>query len=902
MPIDPGTRLGPYAVGAQIGAGGMGEVYRATDTRLGRDVAIKVLPASLAQDPDRLARFDREARTLAALNHPNIAAILGLEDAGGAKALVMEMVEGPTLADRIAQGPIPIDEALPIARQMADALAAAHDQGIVHRDLKPANIKVRPDGTVKVLDFGLAKAMDSVGVGSSSLSLSPTLTSPAMTQAGLILGTAAYMSPEQARGKTVDKRSDIWAFGCVVFEMMTGTRAFDAEDVSLTLSVVLQKEPDFSVLPSSVPSHVVQTLRLCLRKDPRQRPSDINDVRLALDGAFHVDPPTTAPAQSSVSAAARLRVPWAVAAAALVLTAVAGYGWWRSTRPVERPLVRLSVDLGPDAVRVPRDSLALSPDGNRIVFVGRSSDPGTRQLYTRRLDEPAATPIAGTIAGAGLTMPFFSPRGDWIGFVVGTRVAKVPVQGGSSFFLTDAGTTPTGVSWGDDDRIIIGSPRGLLRIPASGGTLEVIKGISGAKFMPHILPGGKAVLANSASLTSVVNLDDLHIDVFNTDTGEVKPLVPAGYSPRYLPIRGSTGTLVFIREGTLFGVPFDAGRLELRGTPVPLLNDIGNAAILDGGGQFTFSETGTFAFLSGRTIDTSYQIAWLTSVGQTTPLVKAPAMYVGPRLSPDGAHLAYTVADGKAGEVWVYDLNQDAPRQLTFTGPGVREVAWSPDSKHLVYGDGQSLWWIRADGSAQPQRLLENASNPRPANFSPDGRLVFSRFGTQGLPDIWTLPIDLSNPEQPKPGKAEALLTEDYVEVDPAFSLDGKFLAYATSEAGANELYVRAYRGSGKWKISSGGGKFPAWSRTSRELFFLGGDDRIMVAGYTVNGDTFTVTSLRPWSQTQVLRDGVRQNFDITPDGKRVVMYPKPVESKTEGSLHATFLLNFFDEVRRRIP
>src|SRR5688572_981050 len=363
MTLAPGTRLGSYEVTAQIGVGGMGEVYRATDTRLGRAVAIKVLPPSVAQDPDRLARFDREARTLAALNHPNIAAIHGLERAHGTQALVMELVEGPTLAERIAQGPIPLDEALPIARQIADALAAAHEQGIVHRDLKPANVKVRPDGTVKVLDFGLAKALEQGsgigGQGSGGLpaaSLSPTITSPAMTQAGLILGTAAYMSPEQARGKTVDRRADIWAFGCVLYEMLTGGRAFEAEDVSLTLSVVLQKEPDFAALPADVPSHVAQALRVCLRKDPKLRASDINDVRLALEGAFA--PPAAGAVVHTPPPGAHRRVLLAVAAGALILAAASTYAWWQATRPVERPLAQLRVDLGPAALLAPRQTLA----------------------------------------------------------------------------------------------------------------------------------------------------------------------------------------------------------------------------------------------------------------------------------------------------------------------------------------------------------------------------------------------------------------------------------------------------------------------------------------------------------------------------------------------------------------
>ena len=902
MALDPGTRLGPYAVSVQIGIGGMGEVYRATDTKLGREVAIKVLPALLSQDPDRLARFDREARTLAALNHPNIAAIHGFEDAGGVKALVMELVEGPTLADRIGQAPVPVDEALSIARQVADALAAAHDQGIVHRDLKPANIKVRHDGTVKVLDFGLAKAMEPAGVSPSGLSLSPTLTSPAMTQAGLILGTAAYMSPEQARGKTVDRRSDIWAFGCVVFEMLSGTRAFEAEDVSLTLSVVLQKEPDFAALPSSVPAHVSQTLRVCLRKDPRQRPSDVNDVRLALDGAFQV---TASVAIAPLPPASRThrRVLSTVAAAALVLAAVSGYGWWRSTRPVERPLVRLSVDLGPEALRAPRETLAISRDGTRIVFVGRATDPGTRQLYTRRLDEAAATPIPSTVSGPSLSMPAFSPAGDWVAYVAGNAVRKVPVQGGSAFVVAETAGTPLGISWGDDDSIVIGSTQGLLRVPSSGGALQRLKTTEGTKFLPDVLPGSTAILMASANLAGLSTLDDLSIEVLTTKTDETKTLLPGGYAPRYVPTSRRSGHLLFIRQGTLYGVSFDPERLEIRGTPVPLVNDVGRSSVIDGSGQLSFSNTGTFAYLPGRQIDTAYPIAWLTPAGPTIPIVTQPSMYGAPRLSPDGSRLAYSALGNRGGDVWVYDLQRNTPTQLTFTGGGLRELAWAPDSKHLVIGDGDSLLWIRADGSGEPQRLLDKSRTPRPGNFSPDGRLVFSPFGAQGLPDVWTLPVDFSDPEHPKPGKPEPFLTEPYVEVDPAFSPDGKFVAYASSESGPNEVFVRSFPGpGGKWKVSTGGGKFPAWSPKTHELLFLGGEDRIMVASYTTTGDSFAAGVPRPWSSTQVLRDGVRQNFDIAPDGKRVVMFPRPMEAKAEGTLHANFLLNFFDDVRRRVP
>lgn len=409
---------------------------------------------------------------------------------------------------------------------------------------------------------------------------------------------------------------------------------------------------------------------------------------------------------------------------------------------------------------------------------------------------------------------------------------------------------------------------------------------------------------NTASPAAFSSLDDLSIAAFVFETGETKTLLNGGYWPRYMATSGKTGHLVYMHEGTLFGVAFDPARLEIRGTPTPLLKDIAaSGSLLDGGGQFAFSDTGTFAYLSGTAENAAYPMLWLDAAGHTTPLVAQLGTYGAPRLSPDGTRLAYTIAGSKGADVWVYDVGRDTPTQLTFTSPGIRELAWAPDSKHLVFGDSQALWWIRADESGQPQQLLDKAANPRPFSFRPDGRLVYTPFGTAGLPDIWTLPIDLSDPERSKPGKAEPFLVEPHVEVDPAFSPDGDFLAYASTESGPNEVFVRPFPGpGGKWKISTAGGKFPAWSRTTRELFFLGGDDRIMVASYTIEGDSFSAGRPRPWSPTQILRDGVRQNFDVSADGKRAVIFPRPAAEQTEGSLHVTFLLNFFDEVRRRIP
>jgi len=622
----------------------------------------------------------------------------------------------------------------------------------------------------------------------------------------------------------------------------------------------------------------------------------IGDARLLIDDTNALDQP-------SVSVKRSTGVLWpAIAALLLLAGAVSTYGWWGATRPVERPLAHLSVDLGPDAVRAPRGTLALSPDGTRIVFVGRGAD-GTRQLFVRRLDQPTATALAGTTFGVALGGPFFSPQSDWIAYVTGNALRKVPAQGGASVLVTEVPDALTGGSWGDDGNIVLSSQSGLFRVPSSGGTAVPLRSTIPLTLFPQVLPGARAVLFNAALGTSVNSLDDLRIVVAVVETGATKTLVNGGYDPRYFPTSGRTGHLVYVSRGTLYAVAFDPERLATHGTPTPLIDDVGNPSLLTGGGQYTSSTTGTFAYLAGRTTEDPYPTLWLSAAGQTTPLLTQPATYAAPRLSPDGSRLAYTMAGGKGGDVWVHDLQRDAPVQLTFNGPGLRELAWAPDSKHIVFGDGESLWWTRADGSGQPQRILEKAGGtPRPFSFSPDGRLAYTAFGSAGLPDISVLRLDLSDPDHPKAGKPELFAGEPTVEVDPAFSPDGKFIAYVTTELGPNELFVRPYPGpGGKWKVSIAGGKFPVWSSMAKELYFLGGDDRIMVASYVVEGNSFVAGRPRIWSPIPIRRDGVRQSFDMSADGKRAVVFPQPA-AQSDGSVHATFLLNFFDEVRRRIP
>ncbi|MGA2747054.1 MAG: protein kinase, partial [Candidatus Sulfotelmatobacter sp.] len=771
----------------------------------------------------------------------------------------------------------------------ADALEAAHEKNIIHRDLKPANIMITSAGVVKVLDFGLAAVAQSSDP--SNPANSPTLTiSP--TRAGMILGTAAYMSPEQARGKAVDKRADIWAFGVVLYEMLTGKRLFQGEDLTETLAAVVKDKPDLS----GVPAQVRPLLNRCLEKDPKKRLRDIGDAMAPVDTELASVAPS--PPRLGVTG-------WVAAAILAGALGVAFWAPWRSEKPLERPMTRFSVDLGPDAVRGLRITAVLSPDGTRLVFTGRA-ESGLLQLFTRRLDQAEAVPLAGT-AQADTSYPFFSPDGKWIGFIANGKIRKVAAQGGSAVVLGDAPQIPMGGSWGEDENILFGSPAGLMRIPSAGGVAQKVKGLDGPQLFPQVLPGARAVLFNDFG-GSGGTTEDFDIEVLQFETGKKKTLLHDGYFPRYLATSGKTGHLVYMHEGTLFGVAFDPKRLEIHDTPTPLLDDVAasNSLDRDGGGQFAFSETGTFVYLSGRVQNDVYPILALDASGKAAPLVAQTGAYDQPRFSPDGKRLAYTAPGSKGVDVWVYDLERNTPTQLTFTGPGNRELAWALDSRHLVFGDGAALWWIRADGSGQPQQLSEKSLDPEPASFSPDGRLAFTG-DIGGVPDIRTLPVDLSDPEHPKPGKAEPFLSNSQVvNADPAFSPDGKFLAYASSESGEEEVFVRPFPGpGGKWKISTGGGKFPVWSRAAHELMFLGGvggDDRIMVADYTIQGDSFNAGRPRAWSPTQVRRTGTRQNFDLAPDGKRAAIFPRPAEQQSQGSLHATFLLNFFDEVRRRVP
>ncbi len=900
MPITPGTRLGPYEILAPLGAGGMGEVYRARDTRLDRIVAIKILPETLAHDPQFKERFDREARAISQLDHPNICALYDTGQQDGTAYLVMQFLEGETLSDRIARGPLPLEQALATAVQIADALVAAHRAGIVHRDLKPGNVMLTKTGA-RLLDFGLAKSGASVVAG-SAVSMLPT-TPAALTVQWQILGTFQYMAPEQLEGGDADARSDIFAFGSLLHEVVTGRKAFEGRSHASLVAAILERQPpSISSLQPLAPPELDRIVAKCLAKDPDDRWQTAKDLKDALKWVSGSASQVTT-AGSGVSAApvvARRRLEWIAWAVAVAIMAGFGYGWWNATRHVEQPLVRVSVDLGPQAVRGGRITAVLSPDGTRLVYVANAPG-GVVQLMTRRLDQSEASVLSDTLSTSS-PQPFFSPDGQWIGFVSGGAVKKVSVNGGGAVSLAPHPSTVFGTAWSDAGDILIGSANGLTRVREAGGAQQAVATDAGAIVYPDALPGGKAALVNiSPKGIGIGALDDLDIAAVTLASGATKTLLHGGYAPRYFQIPGGQGYVVYVRRGVLFAVAFDPERLETRGDPAPLVEDVAADNSQAGGGQFSLSRTGTLVYLQGKPTATRRALQWLNAAGQISPLVSEEGDYAAPRVSPDGKRIAYTAAGSKGTDVWVYESGRDAPTQITFSSPGTRELAWAPDSRHLVYGDGTALWWTRADGSSQPQKILDRAGNPRPGVFSPDGRLAYS-VSLSGLPDVFTLPVDLRDPDHPRPGAPQPFLTEPQVEVDPAFSPDGKFVAYSSNEGSGEDVYVRPFPGpGGKWKISTGGGKFPTFARATHELFFFGSDERIWVTSYTVQDGAFNAGKPRIWSPTKIFRDGVRQNFDISPDGAHAVVFPAPQAETQAGNLHATFLFNVFDEVRRRV-
>jgi serine/threonine-protein kinase len=870
MSLAAGTRLGPYEILAPIGAGGMGEVYRARDPRMGRDVAIKT---SVERFSDR---FEREVRAVAALNHPNICQIYDV----GPNYLVMELVEGATLAERIKQGAVPMDEALAIARQIGEALEAAHEKGIVHRDLKPANIKLKPDGAVKVLDFGLAKIAGPAGPAENPEN-SPTLTIEA-TRLGQILGTAAYMAPEQARGKVVDKQADIWAFGVVLYEMLTGRRLFEGETVTDTLAAVLAKEPEWS----RVPALAQRLLRSCLERDRKRRLRDIGDAWRLLEDT-HVLAPSSA------------KLPWVVVAVLACALAVAVWAPWRGgVRSIDQPSARLDFDLGADVSlgSTIGPSVILSPDGRRLVFVSQDVD-SVRRLLTRLLDQPKASLMPGT---EGAYAPFFSPDGQWVGFFSQGKLKKTRVDGGEPAVLCDAPSSRGG-SWGEDGNIVaaLDQQGGLYQVPPEGGnptaitTLNLEVGETSHRW-PQVLPGGRAVLFEAA--IAYGNYETADISVVSLPRGTRKTVIEhAGMYPRYLP----SGHLIYVAKGTLFALPFDLNRLEVRGAAARL-GEVASEPNL-GFGQLDFSHNGTFAYQSGgsqglRTLE------WLDSAGKRVPIATEPAYYTFPRISPDGKRLLYLAAEGSSQNLWIYDLDRSVKTRLT-NGVAVNYPLWSPDGQFVVFQAVGGMFWTRSDGAGKPQPLALGNVIQLPWSFGPDGKLLAYSAQTPGTgAEIRVVTVE-TNSGQMRTGQSQPFLKTATGTAYPAISPDGKWLAFANAEGGRYEVYVRAFPDNGtQVQISNAGGVMPAWSRTGRELFYRTEDQRLMVADYAVNGNSFIASKPRVWFTKPLANNGLGGNFDLAPDGKRFMVL-MPVESKdpreTQG--HVTLVTNFFDEVRRRV-
>jgi Tol biopolymer transport system component len=878
-------------------------VYRARDTRLDRDIAIKVLPEHLAGDPVALARFEREAKALAALNHPHIAGIYGVEEAGDTCCLLLELVEGETLADVLGARRLAVGEALGIARQVADALEAAHDAGIVHRDLKPANVGIRPDGTVKVLDFGLATAMPTAVDSSGAQTVAPTVTS-----GGVVVGTAAYMSPEQARGMAVDRRTDIWAFGCLLYELLSGRRAFDGATVSDTIAAVLQREPNWTALPAGTPRAVVRLLQRCLEKDLKRRLRDAGDVRLEIEDVLAGrTEPATRDAGARRPAAWRRMLPWAVAVAGLVGGALVA---WNARTAIHTPPPRahLLIQLPEDvhvAVGSGQPALALSPDGRLLVFAGERS--GRTQLYLRALDDDVVRPIAGTDGGYS---PFFSPDGAWIGYFDRGMLKKVSPRGGSPIVLHDTTPVTLGATWGPDNVIVLtpGPETGLARASVADERIRPTSALvtltrpaadrgEGNHSWPSMLPDGRHVIF---AVRTGPRPDDARVAVMALDGGErlaqrsMKVLALSGTNPVY-----SDGHVLFVRDGRLVEVPFDTSHLVLSGSPTELA--AGLMIESTGGAQFSVTAGGgTLAYVEG---ETARNLVWVDRQGRSQPLLENGTFF-GPRLSPDDTRVAYATTEGSNTDVRIFDLTRGTKSRLT-SHPGEDfEPVWSPDGRRLAFASeigedegevGPGLAWKSVDSSDRPERLLKTPIIGEwdfPTSWTPKGAaLVFSGKRIATGWDVFLLP--LAGERRPRP-----LVQTAFDEYDAVVSPDGRWIAYVTDETGQDEVCVLPLDATGgRRPVSTNGGTEPCWSRDGRELFYRDGD-KVMVV--SVDGRTgFPAGVPRMlFSERFLPRDwpGGPRNYDVDGHG-RFVMVARKSDIRPQ-TIHV--LLNWADRLHAR--
>ena len=890
-----GKTVSHYRILDKLGAGGMGEVYRAHDMRLERDVAIKVLPEAFAKDAERLARFQREAQILAALNHPHIASIHGLEDADGTPWLVMELVEGITLTERLGRGPLPVKEALELARQIAEGLEAAHEKGIIHRDLKPQNVKVTVEGAVKVLDFGLAKAREAE-VHETDLSQSPTL-SAAATRAGTILGTAAYMSPEQARGKAIDKRTDIWAFGCVLFELLTGKKAFSGETVSDTLASIIKSEPEWDLLPHETSGAIRELIERCLEKDTKRRLRDIGEARIAIEKALAEPIPAGRP---TVLAVAPRRstwtqvLPWALAGLlSLILIGLASGRLRRSTLSTPPRAVRFSFSLtlpsGTDLSDLSGSVLQLvsaSPDGSRLAYI--ASGGKSTKLYVRDLDRVEARPIAGT---DDAITPFFSPDGQWIGFFADGKLKKVAVAGGPVLTLADA--TPGVGTWGGDDTIVLSGNvyGGLSKVSAAGGKPQVLTTPDPKRgeywhTLPEFLPGGEAILFTAST---GVAFESARIAVLSLKTGEQKTVIEGGTNPHYLP----TGQLIYAHQGAILAAPFDLDHLTVTGPAAPILEGVLTDPI-SGVAHLSVSGKGTIAYIPGQPVLPENALVSVDRNGVPRELAKDRRPYEDLSLSPDGTRVAMTI-EGATYNIWVFELARTVLTRLTSEGDN-RDPEWTPDGQRVVYTsfrDGRyGLYWRPADGSGTEELLTRREHWVLAGSFSPDGRLLaFSELDPTTRADIWLLPVAGERKAQQYLGGIIGGMTL------PVFSPDGHWIAYESGETGRSEVYVRPFPGQGgKWQVSTDGGGHPLWARNGREIFYRNGNKLMAVA-------VETKPAFKPDTPRLVFERAYWQaghDYDVTPDGQHFIMIKR--NEQQAAPLQVNVVVNWFEELKRQAP
>ena len=826
MLLSPGTRIGPYEVVAPIGSGGMGEVYRARDSKLQRDVALKIIPPAFAADPDRLARFGREAQLLAALNHPNIAHIYGIEDAGSAPALVLELVEGPTLADRLSRGAIPLTEALRIALQIALALEAAHDHSIIHRDLKPANVKVRDDGAVKVLDFGLAKAFEPQPSTAGDVANSPTLTNRA-TALGVILGTAAYMAPEQAKGKAVDKRADIWSFGVVLFEMLSGRRLFAGDDVSDTLAEVLKTTPDWDALPASTPPAIGRLLRRCLDRDLKSRLHDIADARLEIEDVLAAPAPVSAAPARALGR--RERFSWLAAVVAAAAIASAATVYLRPAAPAA-PETRLHLAMPPPGSTVNVFTpIALSPDGRTLAFWARTG--GKTQMWIRPLGAETAHALPGADGNAaGLA---WSPDGRSILFIDGGTLREVSVVDGTSHALP-----VRGVGFGmtrNADGLLLFAPANaapILRVPLSGGTPEPATEIAppqvGHRF-PYFLPDGRHFLFLVSGPPDVQG-----IFLGTLGSLEARRLVEADTAAVFAP----PDFVVFGRQDAIFAQRLNLGTLELEGEAIPVADRVAQARGVFGSVVLTAGANGTIAYRQAT--PPVHRLTWFDRTGKRIGVVGEPNQSEvdgPPRLSPDGKTILLARRVDGNTDIWsIANMPQGALQRFT-SNPWIEmRPVWSPDGSHVAFqssrkgGGFYDLYRRSVGGASEDGVILESADNKTMNDWSLDNRfLLYIRQGREQVPrDVWAMPVD--------GGPGLAVTSSPHDEVNARFSPDSRWVAYQSNAAGGGyEVYVRPFPGPGReWRISSGGGTTPSWRGDGRELYYIGPNDTVMAVPITL--------------------------------------------------------------------